>query len=264
MIKPRRTGVFLGRPVSAALWEPRGGPTSRKAARERFERRYVSARRKSVDKRRIFERRMDFDRRFSSGGYLTFLITRRGRGSRDISELRPGEEAELSGPLGNYWPIETLPEHYPKARGISSVALVSGGVGIAPLLALAQELGNRPFDFYAGFKTGSYGIEKTNARAFILASEDGSQGVKGSILDFFNPSGYHTVFTCGPRPMMKLVSDACIAYGVNCYVSLETHMGCGVGACLGCMVRTVHGNQRCCTDGPIFNAREVVFEEKDL
>jgi NAD(P)H-flavin reductase len=100
------------------------------------------------------------------------------------------------------------------------------------------------------------------ARALILSTEDGSQGVKGRILDFFNPSGYSGVFACGPEPMLKAVRRACIAYGVQCYISLERKMACGVGACLGCTVRTTLGNRRCCVDGPIFYAGEVIFEDQ--
>ena len=263
MIKPRRTGVFLARAVSVAAWKPRGGSVSRRFARGLPERRYNADRRLNDDRRRGINRRMDNDRRVNSGGTLSFFITRKGRGSRDIADMRPGEVAELSGPLGNYWPLADLPLDHHKRKTSGSVALVSGGVGIAPLLALTQELKRRPFDFYAGFKTGSFGIEGINPKALILATEDGSQGVKGSILDFFNPSGYSEVFACGPEPMLKLVSNACVAYGVQCYISMERQMACGVGACLGCTVKTTRGNLRCCADGPIFYAREVIFENKE-
>ena len=217
LIKPRRTGIYLGRPISAAGWKPGG----------------------------------------SAGSILRFLVARRGRGSRELVDLRPGEEAELSGPLGNCWAQAEIPP--------GPVALVGGGIGIAPLLAFVPELDARPFDFYAGFRTGSFGLENIEARppgprSLIIATEDGSRGMKGFITDFFAPSGYSGVFACGPEPMLRVVGDACIACGVPCFISMEKHMACGVGACLGCTVKTTLGNRRCCADGPIFKAEEVCFD----
>lgn len=218
MIKPRRTGVFLARPISAAGWKPRDPSEP------------------------------------ASGGTLSFLVARQGRGSREIMDLRPGEEAELFGPLGNCW-MQMLdePENAP-------IALVSGGVGIAPLLVFAAELGNRPFDFYAGFRTGSYCLESLKPRSLVIATEDGTQGLKGRIPDFFTSAGYSAVFACGPEPMLKIVGDACIAGEVPCFISIEKRMACGVGACLGCTVKTTKGNRRCCKDGPVFSAEEYCFD----
>jgi NAD(P)H-flavin reductase len=168
--------------------------------------------------------------------------------------MRPGEEAELSGPLGNAWPLAELPK--------GPLALIGGGVGIAPLLPLATELGRRAFDFYAGFRTGSFALEKIKPRSFIISTEDGSQGVKGRITDYFSASGYAAVFACGPGQMLKTVGDICIAGGIPCFISVEEHMACGVGACLGCNVKTTRGTLRCCTDGPVFSAEEFLFEEQ--
>jgi len=218
LLKPQRTGVFLGRPISAAGWKPKN------AAKP------------------------------LSGGIVSFLVLRRGRGSRELMDMRPGEEAELLGPLGNTW------AQMDSNADTSPIALVSGGVGIAPLLLYACELGKRPFDFYAGFRTGSFGLEKIKPRSLTIATEDGSQGLKGRIPDFFTPSGYRAVFACGPEPMLKIVGDACIASEIPCYVSLEKHMACGVGACLGCTVKITGGNRLCCKDGPIFNVEEVCFD----
>ena len=257
LIKPRRTGVFLGRPISVAGWKRKG----------------------------------------TAAGILRFIVARRGQGSRELVDLRPGEDAELIGPLGNYWALADIftdlspgasldlfpdlsDEIFPEEFGNTSadefddpdpVALVGGGVGIASLLVFAGELGDRfrtpvPFDFYAGFRTGSFGLEdlKSQAnglRSLTIATDDGSEGVKGLITEFFTPIGYSAVFACGPEPMLKVVGDACVASDVPCFISLEKHMACGVGACLGCTVRTIAGNRRCCSDGPIFNAEEVCFDQ---
>jgi len=205
-------------------------------------------------------RHPDSDRRVNTGGILKFFVARRGKGSTELSEMGTGEKAELSGPLGNYWPLEQIP------RG--AVALVGGGVGISPLLPLVPELKKRPFDFFVGYKTRTFGLEDLKNRAIgglrslIIATEDGSDGVKGRILDFFSPMGYSGVFACGPEPMLREVADRSVACGVPCFISTERHMACGVGACLGCKIRTTGGSRRCCADGPIFSGEEICFESK--
>jgi dihydroorotate dehydrogenase electron transfer subunit len=250
LIKPKRSGVFLARPFSVAGWIPRKNTVFKG----------------SVDRRTSGDgnawddmRRLESDRRVDTGGILSFFVARRGKGSRELSEMRKGEEAELSGPLGNCWPLEQIP------RG--AVALVGGGIGISPLLLLAMEIKKRPFDFFAGFKTRPFGLESLENRAggprsIIIATEDGSEGVKGRILDFFTPMGYSGVFACGPEPMLKEVADKSVAFGIPCFISTERHMACGVGACLGCKIKTLGGNRRCCTDGPIFSGEEICFENK--
>ena len=245
LIKPRRTGVFLGRPISAAGFKF--------AARQSIDIRESSDRRQKTDKTIKFDRRKNADRRLGDDVVLRFIIARRGNGSRDLVDMRPGEEAELIGPLGNCWPHADVPP--------GPIALISGGIGIAPLLAVVPELGKRPYDFYAGFKTGSYGLENLKPRALITSTEDGSQGVKGRIPDFFTPLGYSAVFACGPESMLKMIAKGCTSGGVPCFISIEKNMACGLGACLGCSIKTSLGNRRCCTDGPIFNAEEIYFEE---
>jgi len=267
LIKPRRTGVFLSRPISVAGWKPRNniasGETNTHSADKNSSRRVKIERRKNPKGRIEIDRRLDIDRRFSSGGILRFLVLRQGQGSRELVDLRPGEEAEITGPLGNSWKDASALVNFSEGthdKAKSSIALVGGGVGIAPLIAYALESGNKSYDFYAGFRTGSFGLEKISPKFLIIATEDGSHGLKGKILDFFAPTGYNMVFACGPEPMLKIIADSCIASDVPCFISLERHMACGVGACMGCTVKTIHGNKRCCSEGPIFNGEEVVFE----
>jgi NAD(P)H-flavin reductase len=198
-------------------------------------------------------------------GSVRFLAARRGGGTAELLDMRPGEEAELTGPLGNGWG-----NFLPPAAGI--LALISGGVGIAPLLALAPELSGagRPFDFYAGFKDAPSGGGPSPVRGLcaeisppprklVLATEDGSEGRRGRIPDFFEPAAYRAVYACGPEPMLRAVAEKCAAAGVPCYISLERRMACGVGACLGCAVETSGGNRRCCADGPVFPGEEIYF-----
>lgn len=187
-------------------------------------------------------------------GTISFLILIQGRGSSELIEFRVGETAELIGPLGNSWASVFSDE--------SPVALVSGGVGIAPLAFFAEELSKEKkiqFDFYAGFRSQSFGLPQiTSARSIIIASEDGSEGSKGRILDFFDPSQYKAVYICGPEAMLIAAAKKC--EGTPCFISMEKHMACGTGACLGCTIKTKNGNKRCCSDGPIFNAEEICFE----
>jgi len=94
----------------------------------------------------------------------------------------------------------------------------------------------------------------------LVATEDGSAGLKGSVVDFLEPEKHSAVCACGPEPMMRAVAKKCADAGVPCFVSLERRMACGVGACLGCAVETAKGNRRCCADGPVFRAEEVFFQ----
>jgi NAD(P)H-flavin reductase len=232
LIKPERTGVFLGRPISVAGWK------------------------EAPDFIVVLE-----DESIVSSAappptlVLGFLIAKKGKGTADLAVMQPGENAELSGPLGNRWFDfgGDVPE--------GPIALVSGGIGVAPLAALALELGGRMFDFYAGFRSGSYGLEGIMPHSLIIATEDGSEGLQGRIPDFFSPAGYSLVYACGPAPMLRALQVVCDDSKVPCYISMERRMACGVGACLGCTVQTLQGNRRCCADGPIFPAQEVIFGE---
>jgi NAD(P)H-flavin reductase len=187
-------------------------------------------------------------------GTLSFLVAERGRGTKELAALGPGEGIRLSGPLGNGWEDFLPPE---KTEPEKPLALAGGGAGIAPLLALAEELNRRArsFDFYAGFKTGSFGLENLKARSLIVASEDGSGGSRGLIPEFLRAEHYAAVYACGPEGMLRALGERCGE--VPCYVSMERRMACGVGACLGCTVHTAGGNRRCCADGPIFPFKEV-------
>jgi len=221
MIKPKRSAVFLGRPISVAKWE---------------------------------------------SDTVSFLIARRGQGTRELAAMRTGEEAELIGPLGNAWAdfLSTVENGDKKP-----IALIGGGIGLAPLNALLGETSAHHFEVYAGFRTGFKNDEEKSAllgvgyqaNNIIIATEDGTDGHKGRIPDFLEPGQYAAVCACGPEPMLKAVAEKCKAAGVPCFVSLEKRMACGVGACLGCTVKTVSGNRRCCADGPIFKADEVIFDE---
>jgi NAD(P)H-flavin reductase len=223
MIKPRRSSVFLGRPLSIAF-------------------------RKTTKNPGVIS--------------LGFLVARRGRGTEELVQMEIGEAAELTGPLGNGW-AAFLP---PKNKGKQKIALIGGGAGIAPLASLAKELTGYRFDFYAGFKKNYSGLREllsagnNTAKLVIAAEEEADDNVlKGRIPDFLDTPQYSAVFACGPEAMLRTTAERCKRADVPCFVSLERRMACGTGACLGCTVETLHGNKRCCADGPVFPAEEVFF-----
>jgi NAD(P)H-flavin reductase len=221
MVKPKRSAVFLARPISVAAWQP---------------------------------------------NTIGFWVALRGKGTLELANMRNGEEAELIGPLGNAWTNFLPPE---KKIGEKPIALVGGGIGLAPLNALLCEELKYTFHLYAGFKKSLTPLQKSSllgvahleAKKIIIATENGKEGLKGLIPDFLEPENYAAVCACGPEPMLKTVAAKCKAAGVPCFISMEKRMACGVGACLGCTVKTINGNRRCCADGPIFNADEVIFDE---
>ncbi len=194
-------------------------------------------------------------------GILSFLVAERGAGSRELVQGRPGDTIELAGPLGTTWP--SLPELTSDSSSAEQrpIALVGGGIGIAPLLFLSRTMDTADFRFFAGFRSRPYGLESLPAQSLTIATEDGSAGHRGRIPDFFNAAEYRAVYACGPTPLLKRIAEDCVKATVPCFISLEERMACGVGACLGCTVRTKQGNRRCCADGPIFAAEEVLFDE---
>jgi NAD(P)H-flavin reductase len=196
-----------------------------------------------------------------SRNLIKFLIAKKGQGTEELSRMRPGERARLTGPLGNTF-SEFLSE---KER----IALVGGSAGVAPLAALIAENEDCQFHFYAGFKNGFEKKEEetavlgsaVNARKLVVTAEDGKNAIKGLIIDVFTPEDYDLIFACGSTPMIKAVKEKVLNKNVPLFVSMESRMACGTGACLGCTIRFKNGNKRCCADGPIFPAGDIIFDE---
>lgn len=186
---------------------------------------------------------------------LTFIIAERGPGTKELGELRNGEMIMVEGPLGSSWDEEAI------AKTSGPLALVGGGIGLAPILFLARKLPPGSFDLYAGYRSGSWGLEGVAARETRIFTEDGSRGSKGRVLDGFEAGQYAGVLACGPEPMLRSVASLAKAGKVPAWISLERRMACGVGACLGCSVPTRTGNKRACVEGPVFAAEEVIFDE---
>jgi dihydroorotate dehydrogenase electron transfer subunit len=183
-----------------------------------------------------------------------------------MARIMPGSPLSLLGPLGNGWPAPRS-EH---------AILLGGGIGVAPLVMAASEYADAGVDvqFLLGAASASDllaldEIRATGAR-LAIATDDGTAGHHGFVTSLLPaamsaaPAGKTVVLACGPGPMLRAVQRACGDAALECFVSLEQRMGCGVGACLGCAVKAqAPGSQykKVCTDGPVFDARTVVIED---
>ena len=192
----------------------------------------------------------------SPSAKIHFLIMEKGQGTKELCALRPGDSVSVIGALGNT---------FPEPNGFS--AIIGGGIGVAPVAGFASTLPEKTYDFFACFRSGTYGLEGLNPKSLEITTDDGSVGKKGMLPDVFTAEtiksrGYKTVYACGPEPMLAYVQKVCGESGVKCYLSMEAHMACGVGACLGCTITTTEGNRRCCKDGPVFPGEILIFPER--
>lgn len=188
-------------------------------------------------------------------GELWILVAKVGLGTQSLSEMRLGDELDIMLPLGNSFSLE----------GVQRPLLVGGGVGIAPMLYLAKQFaqeGIRPDILLGGRSHAHLALldEFDRYGAVHLTTDDGSMGLKGLVVDheILSQSTHERIYTCGPKPMMMAVARLAAERGIECEVSLENTMACGIGACL-CCVEDLHeqGNVCVCTEGPVFNAKQL-------
>lgn len=182
-----------------------------------------------------------------------------GKGTAEFSTCKAGDTLEILGILGNGFPLE-------KAKG-KRVFLMGGGIGIPPMLELAKEL-DADKQILVGYRNKDLFLEEDLAKYgnVYIATEDGSVGTKGNVMDAIrvNHLSADVIMACGPMPMLRAIKQYAGEQGIEAYISLEERMACGVGACLGCVCRTKEvnhhshvNNARICTDGPVFEAKEV-------
>lgn len=186
---------------------------------------------------------------------LELLVAVAGRGTRLLAGLPPGERLSLRGPLGNGFPVQT-------GRKIHCLA---GTTGIAPFLLTG--LFEQGFDIHLGLPGIKWKPLADWASGKIpglhLYSDDGKIGITGNPLmciDKLDPES-DVIWGCGPTGMLKALDRECRKSGIRAWVSLETRMACGIGGCHGCVVRTTGGPRKTCTDGPVFEAREVCWDD---
>ncbi|USR78780.1 dihydroorotate dehydrogenase electron transfer subunit [Arcanobacterium pinnipediorum] len=187
---------------------------------------------------------------------LTVIVAKVGAGTRALADVVPGSEVEVLGPLGNGFDLDSIGQ---------TPVLVGGGSGIPPLYYAAKVItarGGRPH-VLLGFRSAgdTYSIEEFRQLGceVSVATEDGSMGSAGYVTAVLPPQT-EQVLACGPQGMLKSVVAQ--ASG-RIQVSLEAHMGCGFGACLGCTVHTVRGLERVCLEGPVFESTDVIFAKEE-
>ena len=206
-------------------------------------------------------------------GILRLVYRIAGAGTEEFSRLRAGDRVEVLGPLGNGFPLE------PGRRAL----LMGGGIGIPPMLELAAALNRLNKEAQAGSPAAEgAGLVQAvlgyrDSQMFLkdefapygpvyAATEDGSAGTKGNVLDAVREQGIQAdiIYACGPTPMLRAVKAYAKEQGTACFLSLEERMACGIGACLACVCQSkekdehsqVH-NKRICKEGPVFAAEEI-------
>lgn len=197
----------------------------------------------------------------TSGGDYRILYRIVGKGTALLGQMKPGETIEVLGPLGNSWPAPGGEKSLP--------VLVAGGVGMASLFLLMKELKRKPVLIYgARCAEDLLMLDELKAMALevITGTDDGSCGNQanaGQLLERFSPpeGKVPVIYACGPKPMLRAVSEVAASRGYDGYMSMEESMACGLGACLGCPVNTRAGYKRACKEGPVFKISDLVFEE---
>jgi len=187
-------------------------------------------------------------------GIIKILYKVIGRGTSILSRKKSGDPINILGPLGNGYPIE------PSTPSV----VVAGGVGIASLYPLIESLGRDSKVIY-GARTSKELLFIDELRGLagqlILCTDDGSYGHRGSVLSIVEGlSEDRIIYACGPTAMLRGLSDIAKRKSLRAYISLEENMACGIGACLGCVVKTIRGYERVCKEGPVFFAGDIVFE----
>jgi dihydroorotate dehydrogenase electron transfer subunit len=201
-------------------------------------------------------------------GCLLILYKKVGKGTQKMTEFKKGQKVNMIGPLGNGFSLPPLPSS-------NDIILIGGGVGIVSLYSLAEVLESQKLFVFMGGKTKDdilceEDFKKLNASKMFTATEDGSLGYKGTVIDLFlyqkkrfkwNKPLY--IYCCGPVEMLKEMARVVKFKGVVCQASFEARMGCGFGACWGCVVKTNDPKtpyQRVCKEGPVFNLKDIVWE----
>lgn len=182
------------------------------------------------------------------GKNLRFLYLKKGKGTILLSEKNPGDKLQMLGALGTGFDTKLA----------GKIALLGGGIGIAPLYFLAKNLKNSKIDTYLGYADKPYFAEEFEkvSNSLTIYTESGNAGKKGFVTRDFKPENYDYIFSCGPTPMLKALYNITEDKS-KLYLSLEKRMACGMGACLGCVCKTEGGMKTVCKTGPVFRADEL-------
>ena len=220
---------------------------------------------------------------------LVYRVTGENTGTEEFSKLVMGDKIRILGPLGNGFTVEPGKKAF----------LIGGGIGVPPMLQLAKDINSGVVQTSGAVDTNTQGKGQTEEKqinghgkkicdmniimgyrdenTFLLdefkeqadsfvATEDGSVGTKGNVIDAIKENGLEVdvIYACGPMPMLRALKAYAMEHDMECYVSMEERMACGIGACLACVCKTkdkdAHSNvnnKRICKEGPVFNAKEV-------
>ena len=215
------------------------------------------------DSSKLLPRPISICRWDPESGELQFVFRVAGAGTASLAAQRPGDSVDMLGILGNGYDLDKLAG--------KRVLLLGGGIGIPPMVELAAALAERSgseVTAVMGYRNSDLFLteELKEYSRLLIATEDGSVGTKGNVLDAVRENRVRAdaVCACGPMPMLRAVKKFAREQGIPAYISLEERMACGVGACLGCVTKTVETdshshvrNARICTEGPVFDAEEV-------
>ena len=191
---------------------------------------------------------------------VVYRVTGENTGTKQFSEAKAGDTIPVIGPLGNGFPLE-------KAEG-KKAFLMGGGIGVPPILELSKQLKNCEKQIVMGYRDENTFLKsqfEENGSVYI-STEDGSVGTKGNVMDAIRENGLSAdiIYACGPTPMLRAIKNYAEENGIECYISLEERMACGIGACLACVCKSKEkdhhtnvNNKRICKDGPVFLSTEV-------
>lgn len=218
---------------------------------------------------------------------LTLVYKIVGNGTKVLSGYQSGEVLKISSPLGHGYDLNAI---FRSLEGIATekkgtdektIALVAGGLGIPPMYELAKAIRSRldkkketiRMVAVLGFQKEVFLIEELKGQCdeVFLSTEDGSFGLQGNVLELLKDGSVRSdyILSCGPKPMLRALAEHCGKQGIPFQVSLEERMGCGYGACVGCVCKTKEAHQgtvelkqkKVCKDGPVFFGNEVVWDE---
>jgi dihydroorotate dehydrogenase electron transfer subunit len=196
-----------------------------------------------------------------TGQGVQILYRIRGKGTEILKEMKEGTALDVLGPLGTC---------YPPPSGEIVPLVIAGGIGIASVFSFVEQLAGRAVVFY-GARTKAdllmHDDLKGFAKELIVSTDDGSAGTKGTAADALSsflsnpqsPAPDYRIYACGPHLLLKAIAEISRLHKIPTYVSMEEHMACGIGACLGCVVKTRDGYTRVCKEGPIFESKEIVW-----